>query len=96
MISQEVQHENGPTSRGCGLGGASVGGGMIEDEEEEDSDNILPPIRTPGSITKVYSCELCVCVSLCVCVCVCVCARTRMSVCVCMCVCVCDGMNFDA
>lgn len=54
MISQEVQHENGPTSRGCGLGGASVGGGMIEDEEEEDSDNTLPPIRTPGSITKVY------------------------------------------
>ena len=51
MSSQEVQHENGPTSEGYGLGGAS-GGGMFEDEEEE-SDSTLPPIRTPGSITKV-------------------------------------------
>lgn len=69
MSNQEVLHENGPTSKGYGLGGASVGGGLFDDEEEE-SDSTLPPVRTPGSITKVleWRMSLCVCVSACVCV----------------------------
>ena len=54
MNSEKVRHENGPTSEGCGLGGASGrGGGMFDDEEEESEDSTLPPIRIPGSITKV-------------------------------------------
>ena len=70
MSSQEVKHENGPTSKGYGTSGEGGGGGMFEDEEEE-SDSTLPPIRTPGSITKVLEC---------VCVCVCVWRESLMDV----------------
>jgi hypothetical protein len=57
------------------------------DDQEEEPDSTLPPVRTPGSITKVLEWPLCVwgggggmwmCASVnsmfvCVCVCVCVC-----------------------
>ena len=57
MSNEETQRENGPTDARLNPGGTSHGG-ISEDEE---ADSTLPPIRTPGSITKSQVC-VCVCV----------------------------------
>ena len=46
MSSEEARHENGPIKI-CGkFGQFGVGGG------DEEADSALPPVRTPGSISK--------------------------------------------